>query len=121
MVARVIDQPSSLPGDSAQIIDTQHLFRMTLGELSLQREVLALFDRQGAMMMRRLPSADARTKAELAHALKGSARGVGAWRVADAATLVEIAGDAIALKELNDVVAEARAEIALVLKEASPF
>jgi hypothetical protein len=46
MVARVIDQPSSLPGASAQIIDTQHLFRMTLGELSLQREVLALFDRQ---------------------------------------------------------------------------
>ena len=28
-VARVIDQPSSLPGASGQIIDTQHLFRMT--------------------------------------------------------------------------------------------
>ena len=102
-------------------IDRAHLKAMTMGDETLAREVLALFDRQGAMMMKRLPSADARTKAELAHALKGSARGIGAWRVADAATLVEIAGDAIALKELNDVVAEARAEIAFVLKEDSPF
>jgi HPt (histidine-containing phosphotransfer) domain-containing protein len=102
-------------------IDRAHLKAMTMGDATLAREVLALFDRQGAMMMRRLPGADARTKAEMAHALKGSARGIGAWRVADAATLVEIAGDAVALKELNDVVAEARAEIALVLKEDSPF
>jgi hypothetical protein len=102
-------------------IDRAHLKAMTMGDETLAREVLALFDRQGAMMMKRLPGASAKAKAEMAHALKGSARGIGAWRVADAATLVEIAGDAIALKELNDVVAEARAEIALVLKEASPF
>ena len=102
-------------------IDRAHLKAMTMGDETLAREVLALFDRQGAMMMKRLPGADAKAKAEMAHALKGSARGIGAWRVADAATLVEIAGDAIALKELNDVVAEVRAEIALVLKEASPF
>ena len=44
-VARVIDQ-SPPPGASAGAIDTQHLSRMTLGEHSLQREVLALFDRQ---------------------------------------------------------------------------
>ncbi|MGZ8397382.1 MAG: Hpt domain-containing protein [Rhodoplanes sp.] len=102
-------------------IDRAHLKAMTMGDATLARDVLALFDRQGAMMMKRLPGADAKTKAELAHALKGSARGIGAWRVADAATLVEIAGDAIALKELNEVVAEARAEIALVLKEDTPF
>lgn len=102
-------------------IDRSHLKSMTMGDESLAREVLSLFDRQGAIMMKRLPGADAKAKAEMAHALRGSARGVGAWRVADAATLVELAGDAIALKELNDVVAEARAEIALVLKEASPF
>ncbi len=102
-------------------IDRGHLKAMTMGDETLAREVLALFDRQGAIMMKRLPGADARAKAEMAHALKGSARGVGAWRVADAATLVEIAGDAMALKELDDVVAEARAEIARVLKDASPF
>jgi HPt (histidine-containing phosphotransfer) domain-containing protein len=102
-------------------IDRAHLKAMTMGDEMLAREVLALFDRQGAMLMKRLPGADGKAKAEMAHALKGSARGIGAWRVADAATLVEIAGDAIALKELNEMVAEARAEIALVLKEASPF
>ena len=106
--------------DSAAI-DRAHLKAMTMGDETLAREVLALFDRQGAMMMKRLPGADAKAKAEMAHALKGSARGIGAWRVADAATLVEIAGDAIALKELDEAVAEARTEIALVLKEASPF
>jgi HPt (histidine-containing phosphotransfer) domain-containing protein len=102
-------------------IDRAHLKAMTMGDATLARDVLSLFDRQGAMMMKRLPGADAKAKAEMAHTLKGSARGIGAWRVADAATLVEIAGDAIAIKELNDVVAEVRAEIALVLKEASPF
>ena len=102
-------------------IDRAHLKAMTMGDAALARDVLALFERQGAMMMKRLPGADAKAKAEMAHALKGSARGIGAWRVADAATLVEIAGDAIALKELDEAVAEARMEIALVLKEASPF
>ena len=102
-------------------IDRAHLKAMTMGDEALARDVLALFERQGAMMMKRLPGADAKAKAEMAHALKGSARGIGAWRVADAATLVEIAGDAIALKELDEAVAEARMEIALVLKEASPF
>ena len=102
-------------------IDRAHLKAMTMGDEALARDVLALFERQSAMMMKRLPGADAKTKAEIAHALKGSARGIGAWRVADAATLVELAGDAIALKELNDALAEARAEIALVLKEDSPF
>jgi HPt (histidine-containing phosphotransfer) domain-containing protein len=102
-------------------IDRAHLKAMTMSDETLARDVLALFERQGAIMMKRLPGADAKAKAEMAHALKGSARGIGAWRVADAATLVEIAGDAIALKELDEAVAEARAEIALVLKEASPF
>jgi hypothetical protein len=102
-------------------IDRAHLKAMTMGDVALARDVLALFERQGAIMMKRLPAADAKARAEMAHALKGSARGVGAWRVADAATLVEIAGDAIALKELDEVVAEARAEIALVLEEDSPF
>jgi hypothetical protein len=89
MVARVIDQPSSLPGDSAQIIDTQHLFRMTLGELSLQREVLALFDRQADILLPRIRRGTPVVAAASAHALKGSAVGIGAFKVARAAEAVE--------------------------------
>ena len=89
MVARVIDQPSSLPGASAQIIDTQHLFRMTLGELSLQREVLALFDRQADILLPRIRRGTPVVAAASAHALTGSAVGIGAFKVARAAEAVE--------------------------------
>jgi len=65
-VARVNDQPLSPAGASAPVIDTQHLCRMTLGELSLQREVLALFDRQADMLAAAHPARGA-----------GGGRGVG--------------------------------------------
>ncbi len=70
-VARVVDQPSSLPGASAQVIDTEHLFRMTLGELSLQREVLALFDRQADILLPRIRGGPPTVAAASAHTLKG--------------------------------------------------
>ena len=38
-------------------IDQDHLARMTLGELSLQREVLALFDRQADLLLPRIRAA----------------------------------------------------------------
>ena len=45
--AKVIERsPPRRNADAGAAIDTVHLARMTLGELSLQREVLALFDRQ---------------------------------------------------------------------------
>lgn len=102
-------------------VDRAHLREMTMGDAVLAREVLALFDRQLAIMLRRLPAADAAAKSDLAHALKGSARGIGAWRVADAATLVGLTGDAMALKDLAEAVAEVRAEIARLLKEDKLF
>ena len=118
MVARVIDQPSSLPGASAQIIDTQHLFRMTLGELSLQREVLALFDRQADMLLPRIRRGIPAVAAASAHTLKGSAVGIGAFGVARAAEAVERAEDAAfaeAIETLAAVLEETKAEIARLL------
>ena len=122
MVARVIDQPSSLPGASAQIIDTQHLFRMTLGELSLQREVLALFDRQADILLPRIRRGAPVVAAASAHTLKGSAVGIGAFKVARAAEAVEQAQslerDAALVAAVDTLAAmldEAKAEIARLL------
>ena len=73
-------------------IDLEHLFRMTLGDHSLEREVLALFDRQAGMLMERIAQAPSPgSSAAAAHTLKGSARGIGAWQVARAADMVEAA------------------------------
>lgn len=74
--------PSLVP-DSASI-DLDHLRRMTLGDRSLEREVLTLFERQAAQLLTRLAALPA-DAAALAHTLKGSARGIGAFAVADAA------------------------------------
>ena len=120
-VARVNDQPSSLAGASAPVIDTQHLFRMTLGELSLQREVLALFDRQADLLLPRIRAGAPAMAAASAHTLKGSAVGIGAFKVARAVEQVEQARDAqigAAVDTLAAVLEEAKAEIARLLQAA---
>jgi HPt (histidine-containing phosphotransfer) domain-containing protein len=73
------------------VIDETHLERMTLGDRRLEREVLELFVRQTTIMLGRIVAANQALAAAAAHTLKGSARGVGAWRVARAAELVESA------------------------------
>jgi HPt (histidine-containing phosphotransfer) domain-containing protein len=72
-----------------EAIDLAHLARMTLGDTSLEREVLGLFDRQAELLLMRMGDAAAVAIAAFAHTLKGSARNVGAWRVAEAAAIVE--------------------------------
>lgn len=64
---------------------------MTLGDRRLEREVLELFVRQTTIMLGRIVGPDRGLAAAAAHTLKGSARGVGAWRVARAAEMVESA------------------------------
>jgi HPt (histidine-containing phosphotransfer) domain-containing protein len=71
------------------VIDDTHLERMTLGDRRLEREVLELFVRQTTIMLGRIVGAEPALAAAAAHTLKGSARGIGAWRVARAAELVE--------------------------------
>jgi HPt (histidine-containing phosphotransfer) domain-containing protein len=69
-------------------IDADHLSRMTLGERALEREVLTLFAQQSAELLARLEQLPGEGAA-LAHTLKGSARGVGAFAVAQAADSLE--------------------------------
>jgi HPt (histidine-containing phosphotransfer) domain-containing protein len=103
-------------------IDLVHLARMTLGDRSLEREVLQLFARQSEMLLRRMQGADAGTVAALAHTLRGSAQGLGAWRVAAAAERVELRAGAkeeaflAGVAALRSAVEEAQGIIADLLR-----
>ena len=72
-----------------QVVDREHLGRMTLGDRSLENEVLRLFERQADMLIGRMDQATPANIKTLAHTLDGSARGIGAWRVSQAAQEVE--------------------------------
>ena len=112
--------PPLVPDDGP--IDVDHLKRMTLGDESLEREVLAMFSAQSVSLIGALGALPAEARA-LVHTLKGSARAVGAFAVADAAAVLEAAltngGDpAKALAELKDAVAQARAAIDALLRRS---
>lgn len=99
---------------SCEAIDRQHLSRMTFGEESLEREVLMLFERQAGMLLQRMVAGECSVAATAAHTLKGSAQGIGAWRVAFAAEAVEQADAAtqgVAIDTLAGAIAEARVAI----------
>jgi len=127
--ARAVDQrgdvghavaPPLAPSEPA--LDLAHLSRMTLGESSLEREVLDLFDRQADALLARMASEEPRRVAELAHTLAGSASGIGAWKVAEAATAVERAASesgAIALTGVMDHLVAAVAEAHTAIGELS--
>jgi hypothetical protein len=93
---------------------------MTLGDKRLEEEVLRLFDRQADLLLGRMNGAAPAALAAFAHTLKGSARGIGLWQVAEAAEAVEQAagGSATiepALARLAGAVAAARVAIADLL------
>ena len=110
--------PPLVPDDGP--IDFAHLRNMTLGDESLEREVLAMFAAQTvelAAALAQLPP----DGAAAAHKLKGSARAVGATRVAAAAADLETAlqsgaDPANPLAALDDAVGEARAAIDAILR-----
>ena len=74
--------PPLVPDDGP--IDLEHLGRMTLGDAGLEREVLAMFAAQAVSLIGTLATLPPDAGA-LAHTLKGSARAIGAFAVADAA------------------------------------
>ncbi len=74
----------------ADVLDRPHLARYTLGDAALEAEILELFVRQAPVTMSRLTkSCDDRQWREAAHTLKGSARAVGAKRLAATAEACE--------------------------------
>src|SRR5918993_931847 len=85
-IAEWVVSPPLAPDGPA--IDTDHLARMTLGECELAHEVLGLFVQQATDLLARLERLP-REGASLAHTLKGSASGIGAFMVAQAADDLE--------------------------------
>lgn len=82
--------PAAAPGRPFPI-DHEHLRRYTMGDLQLELEVLELFARELPKTIAALRAA--RTDLEwkvAAHTLKGSARAVGAWRIATEAVAAEL-------------------------------
>lgn len=73
----------------ARPIDMAHLSRQTMGDRELEREVLNLFLQQAASLQAEIAGAPTDQRAALAHKLKGSARGVGAFAIAECAEAIE--------------------------------
>jgi HPt (histidine-containing phosphotransfer) domain-containing protein len=124
--------PPLAPDDGP--IDFEHLKRMTLDDAGLEHEVLAMFAAQSAKLIATLaglPKDSGKHRGKnagkdaptLAHTLKGSARAIGAFGVADAAARLEAVladGDdpSRELAELGEAVALARAAIEAVLRRS---
>jgi HPt (histidine-containing phosphotransfer) domain-containing protein len=112
--------PPLVPDDGP--IDIAHLKRMTLGDAGLEQEVLAMFAGQAARLIDALAGLPPEAAA-LAHTLKGSARAIGAFQVADAAEALEAAlagvGEpAEAMAELKQAIAQARTAIDAMLRRS---
>lgn len=98
---------------AAKAVDYDHLRIQAAEDLGVMREVLALFLTHGEQVLGELERAiDEKAWKQWTHTLKGSARGVGAHAVADAAADAELHMlDKSKLAPLIAAFAEARAYI----------
>ena len=114
------ETPSATP---SRPVDLVHLSRYALGERALEGEVLGLFCTQAGLCLERLGTTYSEQEwKEAAHTLKGSARAIGAWRVAGAAERAEaLSGAALAesraaaLSALEVAIGEAKTYIKALL------
>jgi HPt (histidine-containing phosphotransfer) domain-containing protein len=92
---RAVSPPARPAGVAQPPIDHEHLARYTLGSSELEREVLELFVGEAPRTLAAMRAAAACEPVAAkawhmgGHTLKGSARAVGAWRVAAAAEAAE--------------------------------
>ncbi|MBN9269850.1 MAG: Hpt domain-containing protein [Mesorhizobium sp.] len=94
-------------------VDMAHLARQTMGDRALEQEVLGMFVQQALSVREKMADADVKERLLLAHGLKGSARGIGAFAVADCATEIENRPDdnrvvkrlALLIEDVRDFVA----------------
>jgi HPt (histidine-containing phosphotransfer) domain-containing protein len=71
-------------------LDRAHLSRHTFGDRHLEREVLDLFRTQSLIYLGRVKAARSDIEwRDAVHSLKGSARAIGAWRMAEVAERAE--------------------------------
>lgn len=115
------DVAFSMPGgeacgrSAARPVDLVHLARQTMGDRDLEREVLGLFVQQALSVRDEIAGADQKRRLLLAHGLKGSARNIGAFAVADCAAAIEREPqDARLLKRLRLLVDDVRDFVAAI-------
>lgn len=93
-------------------VDLVHLAHHTMGDRELECEILDLFAKQSVLYLDRLRDArDERAWCEAAHTLKGSARSIGAWGVADTAEAAERMTGAVAARARSETVEKLAAQI----------
>jgi HPt (histidine-containing phosphotransfer) domain-containing protein len=108
------------PDAAGQAIDLAHLRSMTLGDSTLEREVLSLVQTHAALLMEKMRGGEPDSIPALAHALKGSALGIGATEVARAAdALQRVPAEQAAMLRLERTFAAAQAAIAGMLARVS--
>jgi HPt (histidine-containing phosphotransfer) domain-containing protein len=122
MVLRNSDAAAlSMPGGESfgptrhRPIDLEHLSRQTMGDRALESEVLQLFVHQAMSVRRQIVSANLKERLLLAHGLKGSARGVGAFAIGDCvAELEESPEDRLILGRLEGLIDEVHDFVAAI-------
>ncbi|PWJ85957.1 HPt (histidine-containing phosphotransfer) domain-containing protein [Pseudaminobacter salicylatoxidans] len=111
----------SMPGGencdraTSRPIDLIHLGKQTMGDRALEQEVLSLFVHHALQVRDQIAHAGNDERLRLAHGLKGSARGVGAFAIADCAGEIEQSPqDARVVQRLARLIEEARDFIAAI-------
>lgn len=98
----------SVASPHSRPIDLVHLANQTMGDKSLEIEILQMFSRQARRALHEIAVADAAGTVAAAHRLMGAARAVGASRVSAAAEQLESNGaDASLRAAVNAAVIEA--------------
>jgi HPt (histidine-containing phosphotransfer) domain-containing protein len=93
-----VPEPVSESVADPEVLDLAHLARYTMGNRDLERELLRLFRTQiraqvtGVAHARDAPDPDGQDWRFATHTLKGVARSIGAWAIADTAEKLEHLG-----------------------------
>lgn len=96
-------------------VDLVHLARQTMGDRSLEQDVLCLFVQQALTVRDQIATASVSERLRLSHTLKGSARSVGAFAIAECAEDIERApSDMQHVKRLARLIVEVRDFIAAI-------
>jgi HPt (histidine-containing phosphotransfer) domain-containing protein len=86
-----------------------------MGDRALEQEVLALFIQQAVLVKEQIAAAGTEERLRLAHSLKGAARGVGAFALADCASEIEKKpGDRATISRLARLIDELRDFVASI-------
>jgi HPt (histidine-containing phosphotransfer) domain-containing protein len=123
MATKQAARPEALAKQSSPL-DREHLARQTFGNRELEREVLDLFRTQSPVYLARVKAARSDGEwREAVHTLKGSARAIGAWRIAEAAERAEAGNPAsriASIAQLESSLLEANTFIEGVLEAQEP-